>query len=48
MSKVCPLLSVGINMWTHCEGDECAWWDEVEGRCIIKTLVINVLLNRVQ
>lgn len=36
MSKVCPLrVLYGIS--AVCREDQCAWWDEEQGHCIIMT-----------
>ena len=34
---ICPMARGG-GLTTHCLEDECAWWDEIEGRCIVVSL----------
>ena len=34
---ICPMARRG-GLTTYCLEDECAWWDELEGRCIVVSL----------
>lgn len=42
-TKLCPLFSIDEKSYrTECLEEECAWYDEVERRCVIKTLAITI------
>jgi len=45
--KICPLLKRVDNKteYPRCKGVDCAWWDEKENQCCVKTATVLQTIN---
>ena len=39
-SKICPILSIGIEGFGYCKVEQCAWWNEANECCVVRALTL--------